>query len=274
MNGKQNVSHSSDRHVSLANIASAFITERKSSSRRQNSVRRKKRLTVKDRQQSNHIERCLESVTSSETAMPFRSTSPIICSTISNVHNTREHIALYAMSKQRQKPTIKSNLSFYSPHECVLNTSPTFDTNINRTIKSTQVSSSSSTTLSTTNINKESNLTTCNPPIILQPQTQISNFSFDQICPSSLSLQNKKDRSRVSGVPTSYAQFLKSRDIDKVKKILSQEDQRLLLSSEFFEDGKDSDPYVSVIARLGEAIQDSETLAEFVKKSFSIVTNT
>ncbi|CAF4946565.1 unnamed protein product, partial [Rotaria magnacalcarata] len=56
---------------------------------------------------------------------------------------------------------------------------------------------------------------------------------------------------------------------------LSQEDQRFLLSSsEWVEDVKDSDPYVSVISRLGEAIQDSETLVEFVKKSFSIVINT
>ena len=60
---------------------------------------------------------------------------------------------------------------------------------------------------------------------------------------------------------------------------------------------KDSDPYVSVLSRLGkypmrgnengtevntmnllsflgEAIQDSETLVEFVKKSFSIISNT
>ncbi|UJR28134.1 hypothetical protein I4U23_009391 [Adineta vaga] len=57
--------------------------------------------------------------------------------------------------------------------------------------------------------------------------------------------------------------------------LLSQEDQRLLLSSsEWVEDVKDTDPYVSVLSRLGEAIQDSETLVEFVKKSFSIVTNT
>lgn len=79
---------------------------------------------------------------------------------------------------------------------------------------------------------------------------------------------------------------------------LSHEDQRLLLSSsEWVEDVKDSDPYVSVISRLskrkffretkssefishffvallGEAIQDSETLVEFVKKSFSIIINT
>ncbi|CAF3742160.1 unnamed protein product [Rotaria sordida] len=80
---------------------------------------------------------------------------------------------------------------------------------------------------------------------------------------------------RFSSVSSSYAEFLKQRDMDKVKKILSQEDQRFLLSSsDWVEDVKDSDPYVSVISRLGEAIQDSETLVEFVKKSFSIVTNT
>jgi len=75
---------------------------------------------------------------------------------------------------------------------------------------------------------------------------------------------------------------LKQRDMDKVKKIvscqrktktnnkfssififtfcflflffqLSQEDQRLLLSSsEWVEDVKDSDPYISVISRLGK----------------------
>ncbi|CAF1437208.1 unnamed protein product, partial [Didymodactylos carnosus] len=149
------------------------------------------------------------------------------------------------------------------------------------------MSTSSSTTSST--INKGSHTTLCNQPIIHQLPTstrsssistvrfqldktvnqhhrqelQIPNFPFDQMCPSSSSLQNKKDRARFSSVSASYSQFLKSRDIDKVKKILSQEDQRLLLSSEFFEDAKDSDPYVSVIARLGEAIQDSETLTEF-----------
>lgn len=40
-------------HVSLANIATAFLSERKSSSRRQNSVRRKTRLTIKGKQTSN-----------------------------------------------------------------------------------------------------------------------------------------------------------------------------------------------------------------------------
>ncbi|CAF3418468.1 unnamed protein product [Rotaria sp. Silwood1] len=40
-------------HVSLANIATAFLSERKSSSRRQNSIRRKTRLTVKGQQISN-----------------------------------------------------------------------------------------------------------------------------------------------------------------------------------------------------------------------------
>lgn len=43
----------SHRHVSLANIATAFLSERKTSSRRQNSVRRKKRLTIKDKRTSN-----------------------------------------------------------------------------------------------------------------------------------------------------------------------------------------------------------------------------
>ena len=36
-----------NRQVSLANIATAFLTERKSSSRRQSSIRRKKRFTSK-----------------------------------------------------------------------------------------------------------------------------------------------------------------------------------------------------------------------------------
>ncbi|CAF3391835.1 unnamed protein product [Rotaria socialis] len=40
-------------HVSLANIATAFLTERKSSSRRQTSVRRKTHLTIKGRSSSN-----------------------------------------------------------------------------------------------------------------------------------------------------------------------------------------------------------------------------
>ncbi len=64
----------------------------------------------------------------------------------------------------------------------------------------------------------------------------------------------------------------------------------LLSSSEWVEDVKDTDPYVSVLSRLGksirlylnnylllfigEAIQESETYMEFVKKSFSIITNT
>ncbi|CAF3525999.1 unnamed protein product [Rotaria socialis] len=86
---------------------------------------------------------------------------------------------------------------------------------------------------------------------------------------------NAQKFARFSSVSSSYTQFLKQRDMDKVKKILSQEDQRFLLSSsEWVEDVKDTDPYVSVISRLGEAIQDSETLVEFVKKSFSIVINT
>lgn len=42
-----------NRHVSLANIATAFLTERKTSSRRQTSGRRKKRLTIKESQASN-----------------------------------------------------------------------------------------------------------------------------------------------------------------------------------------------------------------------------
>ena len=37
-----------NRHVSLANIATAFLSERKSSSRRQSSARRKKHLSIKD----------------------------------------------------------------------------------------------------------------------------------------------------------------------------------------------------------------------------------
>ncbi|CAF0785921.1 unnamed protein product [Rotaria sordida] len=91
---------------------------------------------------------------------------------------------------------------------------------------------------------------------------------------SSTSLDGQRT-ARFSSVSSSYAQFLKQRDTDKTKKILSQEDHRLLLSSsEWVEDIKDSDPYVSVISRLGEAIQDSETYMEFVKKSFAIVTNT
>ncbi|CAF0889770.1 unnamed protein product [Rotaria sp. Silwood1] len=91
---------------------------------------------------------------------------------------------------------------------------------------------------------------------------------------SSSSLDGQRT-ARLSSVSSSYAQFLKQRDIDKTKKTLSQEDHRLLLSSsEWVEDIKDSDPYVSVISRLSEAIQDSETYMEFVKKSVTIVTNT
>jgi hypothetical protein len=45
-------SGSQNRHVSLANIASAFLSERKSSSHRQSSARRQKRLTVKRRKSS------------------------------------------------------------------------------------------------------------------------------------------------------------------------------------------------------------------------------
>ncbi|CAF4499647.1 unnamed protein product, partial [Rotaria socialis] len=40
----------SHRNVSLANIATAFLSERKTSSRRQSSNRRKQRLTVTDKQ--------------------------------------------------------------------------------------------------------------------------------------------------------------------------------------------------------------------------------
>ncbi|CAF4066691.1 unnamed protein product, partial [Rotaria magnacalcarata] len=57
---------------------------------------------------------------------------------------------------------------------------------------------------------------------------------------------------RFSSLSSSYAQFLKQRDTDKNKKTLSQEDHRLLLSSsEWVEDIKDSDPYVSILSRLG-----------------------
>ncbi|CAF1236733.1 unnamed protein product, partial [Didymodactylos carnosus] len=86
-NSEQQTSSSSNRHVSLANIASAFITERKSSSRRQ-SGRRKKRLTVKSRRQSNHLERCDGSIGSAEAAVPFGTTSTI-CTTIPTVHCAR-----------------------------------------------------------------------------------------------------------------------------------------------------------------------------------------
>ena len=48
-NGTDTSSPTRNRHVSLANIATAFLTERKSSSRRQTSARRKKRLTVKEK---------------------------------------------------------------------------------------------------------------------------------------------------------------------------------------------------------------------------------
>jgi len=95
-------------------------------------------------------------------------------------------------------------------------------------------------------------------------------------------VQTERFAARFSSVSSSYAQFLKQRDMDKVKKIvscqrktktnnkfssififtfcflflffqLSQEDQRLLLSSsEWVEDVKDSDPYISVISRLGK----------------------
>ncbi|CAF0812767.1 unnamed protein product [Adineta steineri] len=113
-----------------------------------------------------------------------------------------------------------------------------------------------------------------------------SSFDFNLISPLSTTVKLTKNKlttnvddvrrtARFSNVSSSYALFLKQRDMDKVKKILSQEDQRLLLSSsEWVEDVKDSDPYISVFSRLGEAIQDSETLVEFVKKSFSIITNT
>ncbi|CAF0962974.1 unnamed protein product [Adineta ricciae] len=125
-------------------------------------------------------------------------------------------------------------------------------------------------------------------------QSRRSSFDFNLLSPAPTTVRLTKNRlhttiptsistdldggrrnTRFSNVSSSYAQFLKQRDMDKVKKILSQEDQRLLLSSsEWVEDVKDSDPYVSVLSRLGEAIQDSETLVEFVKKSYSIVANT
>ena len=44
---------SQHRHVSLANIATAFLTERKSSSRRHSTRRRKKRLTIQEKRTSN-----------------------------------------------------------------------------------------------------------------------------------------------------------------------------------------------------------------------------
>lgn len=48
-NGSDAPIPSQNRHVSLANIATAFLSERKSSSRRQTSARRKKRLTLNER---------------------------------------------------------------------------------------------------------------------------------------------------------------------------------------------------------------------------------
>ncbi|CAF0902573.1 unnamed protein product [Adineta ricciae] len=151
-------STSQNRHVSLANIATAFLSERKSSSRRTSSGRRKKRLTMHDKKGSGS-----------------RNTS-------------------------------------------------SFSTGLND-LFGQRLSSE----------NMESNIAA----IFM---TNISGTGA-----------NNKHRSTV----------------------LSQEDQRLLLSSsEWVEDVKDSDPYVSVLSRLGEAIQDSETLVEFVKKSYSIVANT
>ncbi|CAF0724163.1 unnamed protein product [Adineta ricciae] len=109
-------------------------------------------------------------------------------------------------------------------------------------------------------------------PIVSPTRKKLAvNLSYT----STSSLLDGQRVARLSSLSSSYAQFLKQRDMDKNKKVLSQEDHRLLLSSsEWIEDVKDSDPYVSVCSRLGEAIQDSETYFEFVKKSFSIITHT
>ena len=48
-NGSDAPMPSQHRHVSLANIATAFLSERKSSSRRQTSARRKKRLALSEK---------------------------------------------------------------------------------------------------------------------------------------------------------------------------------------------------------------------------------
>ncbi|CAF3361281.1 unnamed protein product [Rotaria sp. Silwood1] len=108
---------------------------------------------------------------------------------------------------------------------------------------------------------------------ISEQTSQYSSFSLDRIpkLPSTVTITNNKSTTtipnslsanldcgqriaRFSSLSSSYAQFLKQRDMDKVKKILSQEDQRFLLSSsEWVEDVKDSDPYVSVISRLDGA---------------------
>ncbi|CAF1114894.1 unnamed protein product [Adineta steineri] len=106
---------------------------------------------------------------------------------------------------------------------------------------------------------------------ILSPSKKKLNVNLS----NTSSTSDGQRTARLSSLSSSYAQFLKQRDMDKNKKVLSQEDHRLLLSSsEWVEDVKDSDPYVSVLSRLGEAIQDSETYFEFVKKSFSIITQT
>lgn len=106
------------------------------------------------------------------------------------------------------------------------------------------------------NISRQSSYTTnADDPLVQRFSTEtMQNGATTLIVPSN-SLPNAENKPRTS--------------------TLSQEDHRLLLSSsEWVEDAKDSDPYVSVLNRLGEAIQDSETYMEFVKKSFSIVTNT
>ncbi|CAF2976267.1 unnamed protein product [Rotaria sp. Silwood2] len=87
---------------------------------------------------------------------------------------------------------------------------------------------------------------------LIEDDFEKPNVNINLLLTSSASLDGQRT-ARFSSVSSSYAQFLKQRDTDKTKKILSQEDHRLLLSSsEWVEDIKDSDPYVSVISRLGK----------------------
>jgi hypothetical protein len=67
-----------NRHVSLANIATAFLTERKSSSHRQSSARRKKRLTINGRTSSTNSARQSNYPTAADEILGQRSSSEIM----------------------------------------------------------------------------------------------------------------------------------------------------------------------------------------------------
>ncbi|CAF0870362.1 unnamed protein product [Adineta ricciae] len=257
-------STSQNRHVSLANIATAFLSERKSSSRRTSSGRRKKRLTMRDKKGSG-----------SRNASSFSTGLNDLFGQRLSSENMESNIAAIFMTNVSGTGANNKHRSTVNQHRRLSNTndSPMFSQLVS--LKENSIKSTGSVRIHLNVPGEQSRRSSFDFNLLSPAPTtvRLTKNRLHTTIPTSIStdLDGGRRNTRFSNVSSSYAQFLKQRDMDK----LSQEDQRLLLSSsEWVEDVKDSDPYVSVLSRLGEAIQDSETLVEFVKKSYSIVANT